>query len=87
MAASKVPDGDIHPGGRMAGWRKVHEPYKRINMYFFVLLGPLWHMEVPRLGVELELQRPAYTTAKAMPDPAIFVTYATAHGSTGSLTH
>ena len=24
--------------------------------FFFVLLGPhLWHMEVPRLGVELEL--------------------------------
>ena len=26
---------------------------------FFVFLGPhLWHMEVPRLGVELELQLP-----------------------------
>ena len=29
-------------------------------------------MEVPRLGVELELQRPAYTTATAMPDPNRF---------------
>ena len=29
-------------------------------------LGPhLWHMEVPRLGVELELQLPAYATAIA----------------------
>ena len=36
---------------------------------FFVFLGPhLWHMEVPRPGVELELQLPAYTTATAMPD-------------------
>ena len=31
---------------------------------FFVFLGPhLRHMEVPRLGVESELQSPAYTTA------------------------
>ena len=28
-----------------------------------------WHMEVPRLGVELELQLLAYTTATAMQDP------------------
>ena len=27
-------------------------------------------MEVPRLGVELKLQLPAYTTATAMPDPS-----------------
>ena len=39
-------------------------------LYFFVFLGPhRWHMEVPRLGVELELQLPAYTTAAAMLDP------------------
>ena len=32
--------------------------------FFFVFLGPNpWHMEVPRLGVELELQLPAYSTA------------------------
>ena len=37
----------------------------------FVFLGPyLWHMEVPRLGVELELQPPAYTTATARWDPS-----------------
>ena len=29
----------------------------------------LWHMEVPRLVVQSELQLPAYTTAIAMPDP------------------
>ena len=28
------------------------------------------HMEVPRLGVESELQPPAYTRATAMPDPS-----------------
>ena len=36
---------------------------------FFGFLGPhLWHMEVPRLGVESELQLLAYTTATAMRD-------------------
>ena len=29
----------------------------------------LWHMEVPKLGVESELKPPAYTTATAMLDP------------------
>ena len=37
--------------------------------FFFLFLGPhMQHMEVPRLGVECELQLPAYTTATAMPD-------------------
>ena len=37
--------------------------------FFFAFLGPyLRHMEVPRLGVESQLQLPAYTTATAMPD-------------------
>ena len=35
----------------------------------FVSSGPhLWHMEVPRLGVELELQLPAYAIATAAGD-------------------
>ena len=35
----------------------------------FVFLGPhQWHMEVPRLGIELELQLPAYATAIATGD-------------------
>ena len=34
---------------------------------FFLRLHP-WHMEVPRTGVELELQLPAYTTDTAMWD-------------------
>ena len=38
--------------------------------FFFAFLGPHpQHVEVPRLGVELELQLPVYTTATATPDP------------------
>ena len=38
-------------------------------IYLFIFLGPhSWHMEVPRLGVESELQLPAYATATAMWD-------------------
>ena len=37
---------------------------------FLFFLGPqVWHMEVPRLGVESELQLPAYATATAILDP------------------
>ena len=39
-------------------------------MYFFFLQPHLWHLEVPRIEVELELQMQAYTTATAMPDPS-----------------
>ena len=35
---------------------------------FFLGRHP-WHMEGPRLGVESQLQLPAYTTATATPDP------------------
>ena len=38
---------------------------------FFLFLGPyLQHMEVPRLGVELKIHLPAYTTATATWDPS-----------------
>ena len=38
---------------------------------FFSLLAPhLRHMEVPNLGVKLELQLPVYTTATATQDPS-----------------
>ena len=40
---------------------------------FFCFLGTHpQHMEVPRLGIELELQLPAYTTAIAMQDLSCF---------------
>ena len=39
--------------------------------FFFCFLGSHpWHMEVPRQGVESELQLQAYTTVTAMPDPS-----------------
>ena len=39
------------------------------SFFFFCFLGPiLWHIEVPRLGVESELQLPAYTTATTDPN-------------------
>ena len=38
-------------------------------IYLFCLVGlRLWHVEVHRLGIESELQLPAYTTATATPD-------------------
>ena len=41
------------------------------SCFCFCFLGPhLWHMEVPRLGVESELQLPAYATATATGDPS-----------------
>ena len=40
-----------------------------VSFFFLVFLGlHLWHMEVPRLGVESELQLPAYSTAIAIRD-------------------
>ena len=42
-------------------------------LLFFCFLGPqAWYMEVPRLGVELELQLPVYAIATARPDPSRF---------------
>ena len=38
------------------------------KLFFFFLGLHSWHVEIPRLGVESELQLPAYTTATAMPD-------------------
>ena len=47
----------------------------------------LRHMEVPRLGIESELQLLSCATATAMPDPVASVTYSTAQSNAGSLTH
>ena len=42
-----------------------------VFVFFFYFLGPHpQHMEVPRLGVESELQLPAYTTVTATQDPS-----------------
>ena len=45
---------------------------------------PLQHLEVPRLGVELELQLQAYTTATAILDPSHMCDL---HHNNRSLTH
>ena len=47
----------------------------------------VWHMEVPRLGVQLELLLLAYTTAKATWDRAASRTYTAAHSNARFLTH
>lgn len=44
-------------------------------------------MEVPRLGVELELQLPAYATATATPDPSHICNLCRSSLNAGSLTH
>ena len=52
------------------GSKNVLECFSIILFFFFFFLGPHpLHMEVPRLGVELELQLPAYVTATATPAP------------------
>ena len=59
-----------------------------ILFYFLLFLGPhLRHMEIPRLGFELELQLLAYATDTATLIQATSVTHTTAHGNAGSLTH
>ena len=64
---------------------------KVFGVFVFVFLSFLglhpWHMEVPRLGVESELQLPVYTTAQQCGIRAASSTYTTAHGNAGSLTH
>ena len=53
--------------------------------FIFVFWGlHLRHMQVPRLGVTLELQLPVCMTAIATPDPSLVCE---AHGNAGSLTH
>ena len=56
--------------------------------FFLLFLGPLpQHMEVPRLGVESELQPPAYAQPQQRGTRVASATYTTAHGNAGSLTH
>ena len=44
----------------------------------------MWHMEVPRLGVQLQLELQAYAMQHRI--RATSATYTTAHHNTGSLT-
>ena len=64
----KVEEADWE-GGLNSSWRSLGFVFWCVLFFFFFFfcfLGPhLRHMEVPRLGVQLELQLPAYTTATA----------------------
>ena len=58
------------------------------KLFFFFFKGPHPQpIEVPRLGVESELQLLVYVTATATPDLSQSVTYTAAYSSAGSLTH
>ena len=61
--------------GRQAEGRQVLLILLLLFFFFFFVflpfLGPHpWHIEVPRLGIESELQLLAYTRATAMRDPS-----------------
>ena len=62
-----------HPGPRLPSrWHILHEAElnRRAKTSFFFFEWPhLWHMEILRLGVELEPQLLAYATATATWDP------------------
>ena len=52
---------------KVQSMKEITEKLGFFIFLFFVFLGPhLWYMELPRLGVESELQLPAYTTAIAL---------------------
>ena len=70
---------------------KKNDMDKLYSFFFFFFLSfvfggsaPMAY-EVPRLGIESELQLPAYTTAT--PDPSRICDYTTAYSNAGSLTH
>ena len=66
----------------------TRKKYNYKDFFVCVFLGPhTWHMEIPRLGVKLELKLLAYTTAIATQDPSHICDLHTAHGNSGSLTH
>ena len=51
------------------GSLSIHVLFQFCFVLVFVFLGlHTWHMEVPRLGVQSELQLPAYARATATPD-------------------
>ena len=60
-----------------------------ISFFFLALfLGPHpWHMVVPRLGIESELQLLAYTMATAAQDPSHICNLHCCSHNAGSLTH
>ena len=87
---------NTHTSYSLLIWVKSYQHYYQSPQFFlfflflflFCFLGMhLWHVEIPRWGVKLEFQLPAYATAKKHGIWVKSVTYTTAHGNTGSLTH
>ena len=69
--------------------RQKLKPVDSFFFFFssFCFLGlHLWHMEVPTLGVKLELSGPPMPQAQQHQIRAVSSTYTTAHGNAGSLT-
>ena len=54
-------------------------------LFFFLFRAAPWHMEVPRVGTESELQLLAYATATW--DQALSATYTTPQGNARCPTH
>ena len=67
--------------------RKNRDGVFPFYFFFLSLQLHLQHMEVPRPGVESEPQLLAYTIAPAMWIQTASVTYDTACGNAGPLTH
>ena len=63
--------------------------FEKFSFFFFlVFLGlHLQYMEIPKLGFELALQLLAYTQPQQHTIRDLSVTYTTAHGNAGPLTH
>ena len=62
---------EVVGGGRYHTYTHKHMHRSIVFVFVFPFLGPhLRPMEVPRLGVQSELQLPVYTTATAMLDPS-----------------
>ena len=69
-----------------------HALFMDVTFFFFFFFWPqLQHMEIPGLGLKLELQLPAYPTGTATQDLnqiwAASASYTTAWGNTRALTH
>ena len=68
--------------------KKVIVTVEFFFLSFLLFLGPLpGHMEVPRLGAELELEPLAYARATSNAGSEPSLQHTTAHGNAGSLTH